>query len=291
MIYKNITFEEYQALPGLNASKLKGYAHSPRYGWFKEHSDFKKTMPMSIGSLVHAYTLEGDKAAQELIDSKYITSGFPVNEKTGKPYGEGTGKYLTWLSEQDQNKDIIFPEILEGTVKKVARAIADHDPSTSILRQCENRETAITWKCQFTGFDCKALVDFFGFTIAGDLKTFGKQLSFHSMEREMYDRQYHLQFSFYMDGLKANGFHIEEFYVIFAQNKDDYDVGCFIIDEPTMEQGQNDYLKAIANYHIAREDKSEFKTGSFPKIVDIGIPHYHLDEAPTVASLGLEFGE
>jgi len=291
MIYKNITFADYQALPGLNASKLKGYATSPRFGWFKEKSEFKKTMPMSIGSLVHAYALEGDKAAQELINAKYITSGFPVNESTGKPYGATSGKYLTWLEAQDPNKEVIFPELLEGTVRKVARAIADHEPSTSILRECTFRETAMTWKCPFTGFDCKALVDFNGYKMAGDLKTFGKQLSFHSMEREIYDRQYHLQFAFYMDGLKANGFHIEEFYVIFAQNFGDYDVGCFIIDEPTMEQGQADYLKAIANHTAAHTSAEEFKPGCFPKIVDIGIPHYHLDEAPTVASLGLEFGE
>lgn len=290
MIYENITFNEYLALPGLNASLLKPYSISPRFGWHKEHATFKKSMAMSIGSLVHAFVLEGDEAAQELIDKNYITSGFPVNEKTGKAYGETSGKYTAWLETQDKNKEVIFPELLNNTVTKVARAIASHEPSAAILRAADKRETALTWTCQFTGKKCKALADFFSSSFGGDLKTFGKQLTFHNMEREIYDRQYHLQFAYYQDGLRANGIDCEDFYVIFAQNTGDYDVGCFTIDEATLEQGQMDYLKAIANYDAARIDQSEFKAGSFPKITDIGIPHYHIEETPSVSSLGLDFG-
>lgn len=291
MIYKNIMFQEYLAIPAMNASKLKPYSISPRFGWFKEHKDFKRSMAMSVGSLVHALVLEGENAYQELISTKYITSGFPVNEKTGKPFGETSGKYTAWLEDQPAHKEVIFPELLESTVGKVARAVAAHGPSRDVLLASNYRETAVTWTCQFTGIECKALIDFYGADFGGDLKTFGKQLTFHNMEREIFDRQYHMQFAFYQDGMRANDIPCDDFYVIFAQNKDDYDVGCFMIDEPTLEQGQADYLKAIANYHIAKEDKSEFKAGSFPKIVDIGIPHYHLDEAPTVQSLGLDFGE
>ncbi len=291
MIYENITFEQYLELPGLNSSLLKPYSISPRFGWHKEKTPFKKSMAMSIGSLVHALTLEGEEAAQELIDSNYITTGFPINENTGKAYGENTKKYTDWLSTQDQSKEVIFPEILEGTVKRVARAIASHEPSREILSAADRRETAVTWHCQFTGVQCKALIDFYGQDFAGDLKTFGKQLTFQSMEREIYDRQYHLQFAFYQDGLRANGINCEDFYVIFAQNKDDYDVGCFVVDESSLEQGQSDYIKAIANYHEAREDTQEFKKGSFPKITEIGIPHYCIEDAPSVASLGLNFGE
>lgn len=276
MIYRNITFKDYLALPGLNASKLKSYSISPRFGYYKEKAEFKRTMAMSIGSLVHALTLEGEEAYQDLIERNYITSGFPVNESTGKPYGETSGKYKDWIAAQDPSKEIIFPELLENTVKKVARSISEHEPSSEILKMCMNREMAVTWKCRFTGFDCKALVDFNGNIIAGDLKTFAKQLTVQSIEREMYDRQYHLQFAFYQDGLIANGFDIKEFYVIFAQNCGDYDVGCFLVNEPTMEQGQSDYIRAIGNCTGSNNLVAKFKTGLFPDLSNLGIPSYHL---------------
>lgn len=289
MIYPNITFEDYQKLPGLNASTLKPYSISPRYGYFKEKKGFEKSHAMSLGTLVHALVLEGESAAQEVIDNKYITSGFPINPKTGNPYGEGTAKYKDWLSEQDPKKEVVFPVEIEVT-KKISRAIASHEKSNKVLIRANQRETAITWTCPYTGFSCKALVDFFGNGIAGDLKTFGKQLTFTSIEREMYDRQYYLQFAFYRDGLIQNGFDVEEFYVIFAQNKDDYDVGCFDVCDLTLTQGQSDYIKAIHNYDKATNDKNEFKNGLFPEITTIGIPHWYIEDAPSVDTLGLTIG-
>ena len=289
MIYHNMSFEEYRKLPGLNASKLKPYATSPRHGFFKENKGFTKSHAMSIGTLVHALILEGEKAAEELIDSKYITSGFPINQSTGKPYGETSAKYQSWLADQDPEKEVINEVELKVT-RKIARAIKSHSKSRWLLSMAPYRETAITWNCSFTGMPCKAMVDFYGGDFAADLKTFGKQLTFRNIEREMHERNYHLQFAFYRDGLKENGFNAEDFYVVFAQNKDDYDVGCFRVDELTLQQGQNDYLKAIKNYNIATEDKDEFKPGLFPEIATIGIPNYALEfDAPDADTLGVNF--
>jgi hypothetical protein len=292
MIYKNMSFDDYRKLPGLNASKLKPYSISPRHGYFKEkknEEDKPRSQALSIGTLVHALVLEGQDAAEELIKSKYITSGFPINTKTNKPYGEDSQKYKLWLQDQDPNKSVIN-KIDLAIVRKIARAINSHSKSRWLLSLAPYRETAITWNCPFTGIPCKAMVDFYGGDFAADLKTFGKQLTFKSIEREMYERQYHLQFAFYRDGLKANGFNAEDFYVIFAQNKDDYDVGCFHVDELSLQQGQNDYLKAIKNYNIATEDKDEFKPGLFPEIATIGIPNYALEfDAPDADTLGVSF--
>jgi len=290
MIYHDMPFEEYLKLPGLNASKLKPYSISPRHGYYKENKEFVTSEPMITGTLVHALTLEGDKAAQDLINSKYITSGFPINPNTEKPYGQDTAKFKNWLKDQGDNKQVVTKMQL-ATSKKISRAVKSHSKSRHILSLAPYRETAITWMCPHTGMPCKAMVDFHGGDFAGDLKTFGKQLTFKSIEREMYERQYHLQFAFYKDGLIANGFNAEDFYVIFVQSKDDYDVGCFKVDELSMLQGQSDYLKAISNYKKATELKEdEFKPGLFPEITTIGIPFYGIDvENPDADTLGVEF--
>jgi len=275
MIYKDITFEDYLKLDGINASKLKPYSISPKRGLYKENKKFNRSMAMSLGSLVHAHVLEGQKAAQELIDSKYITSGFPINESTGKAYSETSKKYQEWIAKQDPSKEVIFPEILENTVSKVVRAISGHKPSVNTLKQCSYREVAITWVCQYTGAKCKALVDFFGENIAGDLKTFGQEMTQHSLKREIATRQYHLQFAFYRDGLIKNNINIDEFRVIFAKTSEDYDVGCFIVNDESLNQGQDDYIKAIGNYMIAHNSK-DIK-GCFPDLGYIGIPNSYLE--------------
>tara|TARA_R110002020_G_scaffold180191_1_gene374442 strand:+ start:2876 stop:3772 length:897 start_codon:yes stop_codon:yes gene_type:complete len=275
MIYNNLPFAKYLKLPGLNASKLKPYSISPRFGYYKEHKEFETSEAMTTGTLVHSYVLEGAEATKKMIKDNYITSGFPINKSTGKPYGQDSKKFKDWHTEQG-NKEIVT-EIQLAHVKKITRAVTSHSKSKGILALSPNRETAITWTCEYTGMPCKAMVDFNGGIIAGDLKTFGKQLTRNSIEREILDRQYHLQFSFYQDGLIANGINIQEFYAIFVQSKDDYDVGCFRINDATMDKGRNDYIKAIYNYQKATDDQSEFKDGLFPEIESIGIPSYHLN--------------
>jgi hypothetical protein len=275
MIHKNLPFSEYLKLPGLNASKLKPYSISPRFGYYKEHKEFESSEAMTTGTLVHSFVLEGVEATEKMIKENYITSGFPVNPSTDKPYGQDSKKFKEWHAEQG-NKEIVT-DIQLAQAKKITRAVTSHSKSRHILSIAPNREMAITWTCEYTGMPCKAMVDFSGNLFAGDLKTFGKQLTKKSIEREILDRQYHLQFAFYRDGLIANGFDIEDFYAIFVQSKDDYDVGCFKINDATMDKGRNDYIKAIYNYQKATDDKGEFKDGLFPEVESIGIPNYILN--------------
>lgn len=286
-IHKNISFQDYIKLPGFNASLLKPYSISPKYGYYMEHRPFKGSQAMNIGTLAHSLILEGQAATDKLISEQFITEGFPINEKTGKPYGENTKKWQDWLPTVPKYKRVILPEELER-VKAQANAVAQHQASVDLLNDCPMRETAVTWKCEYTGQDMKALVDFFGKSKSGDLKTFGRSLSIGALEREMYDRQYHMQFSMYADGLHMNGYDTE-FYAIFVQSKDDYDVGCFNINYTALEQGRSDYIQAIANYHKARQSK--VRAGRFPQVQDLGIPYWSCDELQNADNLPVTFGE
>ncbi|MEE9352562.1 MAG: PD-(D/E)XK nuclease-like domain-containing protein [Thiotrichaceae bacterium] len=276
MIHKNMSFSEYRKMDGLNASLLKPYSISPARGLYKETKEFKKTMAMSLGSIVHAHILEGKEAAQELINSHYITSGFPVNESTNKPYGETSGKYQDWLKTQDPSREVIFPDILDTTVNNIVKAVSRHPGAVDMLTLAVHRETAITWICKYTGKKCKAMVDYFGNRTAGDLKTFGREMTKSSIEREIYDRQYHLQFAFYRDGLIENGIAVDEFNVIFAGTSEENDVAACIINADTLEAGRNSYLTAIENYNIAKNCTGS-QVGLFPEVIEIGIPNYHLN--------------
>ncbi len=272
MIYENMTFADYLKIPALNSSTLKPYVISPRKGFYEQNKESESKEAFKIGRLVHSLTLEGEEKTKEEIRNNYITSGFPVNPNTKKPYGQDTQKFKKWHDEQG-NKDILT-DIEFNTIKKIVRAIKNNKEAVKLLDQSPYRETVLTWTCRFTGHKCKAMIDAHSKCLAGDLKTISKQLTKSNLEREIYNRSYHLQFAFYRDGLKANNINAEDFFVIFAQSQDEYDVASFYIDEETLHQGQNNYLKAIKNYNIAYSDNSEFKKGIYKSTEIIGIPHY-----------------
>jgi hypothetical protein len=271
-IHENISFKEYIGLDGFNASLLKPYSISPKYGYYMERKPFKKSRAMSFGTLCHSYILEGLEATHKLIDQHYITDGWPVNERIGKPYGEASQKWQDWLKTIPKYKSVLMPDDFDN-VMKIAEAVESHSAASNLLSRCNKRETAITWKCQHTGQDMKALVDAFGTTsrVALDLKTFGRSMSVGSLESEIYNRQYHLQFAMYQDGLIQNNIDCD-FYVIFVSTKDDYDVCCAEINYTALEQGRDDYIQAIANYHKARQQKT--KQGQFPDMINLGVPYY-----------------
>jgi hypothetical protein len=276
MIYRNKTFNQYLAMPGLNSSTIKPYSISPRYGFWKESKVYDQSGALKIGHLVHSGALEGDAALIKSIEKEHIISGYPINDSTGKPYGKGTVKFKEWYADQDQSKDVIYPDELEKA-KKIISFIRQHDATMSVLSKCSERELIVTWKCQYTGMNCKAMIDACGPGIGFDLKTTRLDLFTNKLEREMYERQYHMQFSFYADGLHANGIDPDVFYAGFAQNQEPYDIGCFEINYTALEQGRTDYIKAIANYHKARNEGPN-KTGNFPKITQLGIPYYAVEQ-------------
>lgn len=276
MIYEGITFKDYLKLEGFNSSLLKPYSKSPRYGYWSEHKERKKSKEMSIGKLAHALILEGREAFNKLLIDDYILSGAPVNPKTGVAYGNNTKKFNDWWDKQDQAKQFITEEDLKE-IEFITEAVISHSAASTILKRCDKRESAITWTCKYTGVKCKALIDLYGHVVGADLKTISKDLKKSILESEMYNRQYHLQFSFYEDGLEANGINIDDFYVIFAQNKSPYDVACMRVNYTAMDQGREDYIKAIGNYNKAREEGDQ-KTGAYPNIETIGIPYYAIED-------------
>lgn len=272
MIYRNKPFKDYLKMSGFNSSTLKPYSISPKWGFYKESQVFNQSGALKIGHLVHSGALEGYEALRKSIEKDHIASGYPINSSTGKPFGKGTAKFTDWYAEQDQNKDVVFPDEIDQA-KKIISSIRKHEATMGVLRRCTERELVITWKCQYTGENCKAMIDACGPGVAFDLKTTRIDFTISKLEREMYDRQYHMQFAFYADGLHANGLDPDEFYAGFAQNKEPYDVGCFEVNYTALEQGRTDYITAIANYHKARNLKENIP-GNFPKITQIGIPYY-----------------
>jgi hypothetical protein len=266
-----MSFEDYQALDGLNASKLKPYLSSSKDGLYSEEKIWAASRALSMGNYIHARVLEGKTALDN-----FVTDGFPINVKTGKAYGPTSQKYLDWIATLD-GKKVLTPEDAE-IATATSRAVLQHDGAQELLNQCPQRETAITWICEFTGVQCKAMIDYHGEHISGDLKSIGEELTTQAMQKSINRYNYALQFAFYEDGLRQNGIDTE-FSVIFASTKAPHNVAAKMIQHYTEAQE-------------ARESESVTRLqGPFPGIGIIGLPGYRLRQFTSIDDLNINFGE
>lgn len=273
MIYENMNWTDYVKVEGINASLLKPFSVSDRHGKYSIEKPFTESKAMNIGSVVHSYVLEGEKAMLNMLKQDYILDGFPVNPATGEPYGFESKKFKDWRESQDKYKNVLLPADLVQALN-IAKSVNSNEIAAGLLKQCKKREAVITW--EHHGIKCKAMVDFFGDTMAGDLKTMAKSPTKRNIEYTIKDYQYSLQFAFYYDGLIANGLDIESFYGIFAQSSNELDCTVMRINQETLDYGRVQYELAIESYLRAKDKPVQNCAGLYDEIIDGGLPSFML---------------
>lgn len=261
MIYKNISREDYFALKGVNASKLKPYYESSLNGNHESAKERIETPAMRFGTAFHSMILENWSFSKN-----YDIIKLPINEKTGKEYGIDAKKSKDYLETLPKDKKYLSSEennILEHMLININR----NKHAMKILKACPDREIAITWIDAESGIECKALLDFVGDNISGDLKTC-REIPFRSnpddiakrLQWDLISNKNLLQFAFYMDGLLANMLDIKKFAVIFAQNNENCETLTAFLSEYSLNYGRNMYSRSIANYIDRKENRSAFDT-------------------------------
>ena len=243
MIYPNITRADYDALDGINHSKLKHFKDSSKYGAYKLTAPFNPTAAMRIGTSTHTLVLEPEK-----FDEEYIIGG-PINEKTGKTYGSDSAKFKNWLEEQDEGKKYLSDqEAIQS--RRVANNTKHNETAMFWLDQCEHKEAAITWTDPYSGLKCKALLDAFSAAnlIFADYKTIGKSVTYDELSKTIYNMGYYQQFAFYNDGLFHNGIDCKDVIAVFAQTADEQDVATARIGAESLALGQVHYQQCFDNY-------------------------------------------
>lgn len=284
-ITQSISRDDYFAQPLMNSSTLKPFLKSAKHGFYMMENKKEPSSSMSLGTAVHSLVLEGEKAFQELLDDYYCVirrdaENAPINPKTDTFYGTSSGKFKAWVAEYANGREVITEEAINETIK-MARAAAAHGPTNNILFQCPERETMFTWVDEDTGIECKALTDFYGPKLGGDLKTCARMDTKDQIEKQIINFGYHFQFAFYLDGMRANGLDIQEFIAIFVSSSNEYDVGCFIMSDEAIKLGRKEYKKALVTYHNNLETNtlnSEDLEGAFPDIQKLSVPYWALNQ-------------
>lgn len=260
-IYENITRKEYCKLPGINASSLKHYYESSLNGNYESSKDREETEAMRFGTACHAMVLENDK----FMDT-YRQLDYPINPKTKKAYGADTKAVKEYIATLPKDKKYLSVEQY-AILNDISENLNNNQYAMQILNSCPKRETAVTWVDNESGIPCKALIDFMGDKIVGDLKTIRDikfKLDIIAMSKAM---MWHLagtgdllQFAFYMDGCLApeNNLEVEKFAVIFAKNNGNCDVLPAFLSDDTLEFGRKMYSRAMLNYANRADNKAAY---------------------------------
>lgn len=143
--YRRVKAEEYHAFPALNAGLLKCRTAAEMYAHLttpKKDSD-----ALTIGTLVHMVALEPETSWQE----KFAVAEIPINERTGKPYGEDTQKgKAAWEVARLANpgKIIVTPETFReymDACKELQLALMVNPDAMAELADVETEVTGILW--------------------------------------------------------------------------------------------------------------------------------------------------
>lgn len=114
----------------------------------------------SIGAAAHCLTLEGRKA----FESQYIVGG-PINEKTGRCYGEDTKAFKTWADEQTR---IVISDDAYALVCHLNSSVHSHELAKTLLSSGEPEGVI---RATYYGVECQIRMDWLSAEWLADLKT------------------------------------------------------------------------------------------------------------------------
>lgn len=182
-IISDLSFAEYKANPGVNASYLKKYNVSPLYA---ETDTFESSAATDLGNYVHALTID---------------QGTLENFACLPTTGEGSKTARAKWRDEHPDGILLSPSAMEqgkATANKLQSFPQFHELMTS-----PGVETEVTIFCEHPkyGFPMKARIDILrrdgDILIVGDVKTYGKVLTKKQLFWDIRDRGYDIQLAHY----------------------------------------------------------------------------------------------
>ncbi len=199
-IYRNVPFEIYLGWNGISNSKLNVAKRSLAH--YRCERTVEETPAMRLGTLCHTGKLEPLALAQ-----RYVVMP-PFEDQVRKPDGsqydkpKATAQYRELVETfQVANLDkVVVTQAEFDVMLGVVTSISQHERAAKALTG--ESEICLIWTDPETGLTCKGRVDCLNISERriGDLKTTNDASRFESV---VYDRGYHRQMSFYLDGLRV----------------------------------------------------------------------------------------
>lgn len=251
-----MTYEEYAALPGIRASRLRKMAKSPLH--YAEEPD-ADTANRGALRAIHCLVLEGAEA---------MARDFVVYD------GRRAGKVYDAFVAEHPGKTILNPKECDE-IAATARSYLRHPRASAIIRAATEREETITWTHPATGLACKARLDMRNGLEVSDLKTYGTTQP-HQIRSRAAQLFAHLQGAHYTEGLaiKLNVPVREITYrLLVAEGRTPWDVAvCCLQHDGALRVGAE--LRERLMGRIAECEAAKEWPGACPEEDDLDLPNW-----------------
>lgn len=255
-----ITEKEYNEIPALRNSELGNLEKS----WAHYKIGTERTEAMIFGTAFHMYILE----------EPTFWDNFIVAPKYDGRTVEGKA-----IKKQLDEQALAGKEILRSddfdTIQKMKNALLSHPMAKNILHRSEN-EGAYTSEENGVKKKCKIDLENKGYVF--DLKTC-QDASFNGFRKSIGKFRYDRQAAWYSDVLIENGVEVKGFVFVAIEKEPPFSVGCWMIDDPTIDLGRASYKKLINKFSFHMENPEAFQ-GVNDEIRPISAPNWlFMDQA------------
>lgn len=255
MLVNNIERQQYDAIPGINQSRLKGLLNMTPMEW-KNYS-FEGSRYTINGTLAHSIALEG----MSTFDNQYAIDRWP-NEKELNPEGKRRSNSKAYQDYKSAlistGKIYITEEDLSNTVE-VAQAFADKWGQSNLMK--EGLAEASIYGHNIFGIKAKGTLDFIPrkIPLIADLKTTTKELDNRSINNLLLYEGWAFQAAFYNELYYKETGERRGFVFLVINTKSKMTRAVSLTDDSEyMEYGRNQVEEAVRIY------KECMSTGVWP---------------------------
>jgi hypothetical protein len=235
----------------LSSHMLQLFTRSPRKYAMMIHGvvQFQDKPEYAVGRAAHKLILEG----QDAFDLAYTVSDGPINERTNKPYGKDSQKYLEWLACQ---KGEIIGEADYAAIDEMNGACRAHLGIAELLDGVGEAEGVA--RATLEGVQCQIRMDWFS-EKSGivDLKTC-RDIEF--FEKDCRDFGYAYQLAFYQSVLAVATGVVFPVHIVAVDKSDFHFAGRWDIPQAVLDQCDAVNRAAIRRLKACRES-GEWPTG------------------------------
>ncbi len=256
-----VTDTIYHSSTGVSSSDIKKMAISPLHYENKELFKFS-TKSIGLGSLYHAMVLE-----PHLIGTKYIKEEFEGAElnKNTKAYKEAKAEFVA----KHAGKEIIDVATF-NTAEKMA-TITKTISGESLNGVVTERAFKI-WSKKYNEW-LKIKVDALNlnYGVAIDLKSTSEDVTNRKfLENTVAEYKYHVSAALYLDVLKALGYKVHSFMIIFQSNTAPYYCMPYVITKEAIELGRMEYQNALSAWKEYKDN------GTLNIVKPLGVPDWYV---------------
>lgn len=259
--HRDVPFKTYLSWDAVSKHDLDLVARSPAHYRAAKLTPQETTPAMAFGTAAHAWILEPETAASQVV----VLPKIDRRTRDGKKQWEE-------FEMMHPNKTRITDEDARH-LAAMAAAVNNHKIAGKLLNEKTATEVSVLWQDERTQAMCRCRPDLVANDIIVDLKT-TYDASKAAFSHTMHKYRYHVQAAYYLDGCRAAGLVPEksDFVFIAVEKKPPYGVAIYHLPFDDIERGRFQYERDLTRFAYAQKTGHWF--GYSENIDTLELPYF-----------------